>query len=150
MSSQPLPALRGNFVLVRADELRLLLPQDQVGAAGYLDARPEPADEPGLLKAPGQERVFAALSSRMSLLPSCPSERFVVTTLGQGAVGGESISWCWDELQVLIDVELRPTALPVTLVAPETPIACWVEHAGDLAFLCDATRLQEFALAQRS
>ena len=41
-----LPPLRGNFVLLRADGLQLLLPQQEVGAAQYLDARPRESSLP--------------------------------------------------------------------------------------------------------
>ena len=139
--------VRGNFVYLRADELRLVLAQDQVGAAEYLDARPQPSAQPGMLRLPGDEegRVFAALSPRMGLLPRLPEERFVVTTLA----GNDDVAWCWSELQVLIDVELRPHALPRVLAAPGMPMSAWVEHAGEMAFLCDARRLQEYVMGRR-
>ncbi|MEO5670257.1 MAG: hypothetical protein ABIR26_06150 [Ramlibacter sp.] len=149
MPTLSLPPLRGNFVLVRADGLRLLFPQEQVGAAGYLEGRPEPGAEPGLLRLPSEseEQSYAALSSEMTLLPECPPERFVVTRLGDGAGG---IGWCWNELQVLIGIELQPRPLPACLVAPTTPALSYVEHGGELAFVCDAQRLHDFALARRS
>lgn len=131
--------------MLRADTLRLLLPQSEVGAAEYLEDRPEPTNEPGLLRLSGEtgERNFAALSPRMTLLPACPAERFVVATLGSA---GDGLGWCWDELKVLIDIELQPQPLPAVLVAPFTPVECYVEHAGELAYLCSADRLAGFAL----
>lgn len=144
--TQPQAPLRGNFVLLRADTLRLLLPQEEVGAAEYLDSRPQATAEPGLLRltGEGQERCFAALSAQMTLLPQCPDERFVVATLGHGS---EKLGWCWDELQVLIDVVVQPHPLPTVLVAPHTPVDCYALHDGELTFLCSADRLTEFALA---
>jgi hypothetical protein len=141
--------LRGNFVLLRADTLRLLLPQEEVGAAEYLEARPESTGEPGLLRlaTDHDERGFAALSAQMTLLPQCPAERFVVAALGDGSDG---LGWCWDDLKVLIDIELQPQPIPAVLVAPDAPVDHYAEHAGELAFLCSARRLTEFALASRS
>ncbi|HSV52352.1 MAG TPA: hypothetical protein VLJ57_09565 [Burkholderiaceae bacterium] len=142
----PTPAFSGNYILLRADTLRLLLPQHEVGAAEYLEAVPGPGETPGLLRhrdAPG-ERQFAALSAQMTLLPLCPADRFVVTALGEH---GNDLAWCWNDVQVLIDVQLQPRPIPAALLAPNTPVDQYVEHAGEIAFLCSARRLREFALA---
>jgi hypothetical protein len=121
--------LRGNFVLLRAGRLRLLLPQQDVGAAEYLDTETA-------------ERSLVALSARMTLLPERPPERFVVAPLNDGS----ELGWCWDELQVLIDIELKPQPLPPSLLTRQTPVSHYVEHEGELAYLCSAQRLSEFAL----
>ena len=138
MSTSTPSTLRGNFVFVRADELRLLIPQDQVGAAEY---------RTGAGQGEEGDRAYAALSAGMTLLDDCPAERFVVTTLGGNSEGP---AWCWNELQVLIGIELKPHPLPATLVGPSTPVGYYAEHQGEIAFLCDAARLQEFALASRN
>ena len=147
MPANSLAPLRGNFVMLRAGDLRLLLPQAEVGAAGYLDTRPVPGDAPGFLRsiAPDDDRCFAALSAQMTLLPQCPPERFVVANIGDSGV-----AWCWDELRVLIDVQLQPHALPAVLVAPHTPVRQYAEHDGEIAFLCEAGKLAGFALANGS
>ena len=44
------PRLRGNFVLLRADTLRLLLPQHEVGAAEYIEGAPGPGSAGGLFE----------------------------------------------------------------------------------------------------
>jgi hypothetical protein len=139
--------VRGNFVLLRAGTLRLLLPQEDVGAAEYLDARPVASAHPGilLLEQDGATRQLVALSERMALLAECPAGRFVAATLG----GGDGTLWCWDDLQVLIDLQLRPQPLPEVLVAPHTPVDSYAQHQGEIAFLCDAGRLAEYALALR-
>lgn len=145
--TRPSPALSGHYVMLRAGTLRLLLPQYEVGAAEYLGAALEPGDEPGLLRqADGQSaRRFAALSEQMTLLPNCPSDRFVATALGEDSDG---VAWCWNEVQVLIDVELQARPLPAVLLAPHTPVEQYVEHAGEIVYLCSARRLREFALGQ--
>jgi hypothetical protein len=134
--------------MLRAGSLRLLLPQEEVGAARYLGVRPEPSGEPGLFRLGDDPagHYLAAISEQMTVLPEWPADRFVVAALGQG---GEGLGWCWDELQVLIEVELQPRPVPAVLVSPHTPVEYYAEHAGELAYLCAATRLTEFALARR-
>lgn len=141
--------LRGNFVMLRAETLRLLLPQTEVGAAEYLEIRPEPTAEPGHLALPDEAaaRRFVAMSAQMTLLPHCPADRFVVAAIGDSC---NSPGWCWDELQVLIDVELQPQPLPAVLLAAETPVDGYAEHSGEIAYLCSARRLAEFALKTRN
>ena len=147
--------LRGNYVLLRADSLRLLLPQHEVGAAEYLAASPEVSEFAGLhrhardLDTPDAvgKRRFAALSMHMKLLTTYPSDRFVVTPLGQG---NDDLGWCWNEVKVLIDVELHPLLVPMVLIAPHTPVDRFVEHDGEIAYLTSAERLRTYALAPRS
>lgn len=145
---RPETASRGSYVLLTAGGLHLLLPQHEVGAAEYLEGELEPTDEPGILKRRGAEstRRFAALSTQMTLLPYCPPGRFLVTPLGGGA---DDLGWCWDELQILIDVELQPRPLPAALLRPGAPVVQYVEFADKLAYLCSANQLREFALAPR-
>jgi hypothetical protein len=129
MSIESSGKLRGNFVLLRAGALRLLLPQDGVGAAEYLDGD-------------ATDRPLAALSAQMTLLAERPPGRFIVAPLNDGS----ELGWCWDELQVLIGIELEPRALPASLLTPQTPVSHYVEYEGALAYLCDAQRVSRFAL----
>lgn len=135
--------LRGNYVLLTADTLHLLLPQEEVGAAEYLESIPEAGDKPGLLKLHDTEnpRRFAALSTRMTLLQNCPPNRFLATPLGEGNV---DLCWCWNELKILIDVELQTLPIPAVLLTPNTPVDRYVEIDGKLAYLCSAQQLNKF------
>ncbi len=146
---QPRATLRGNYVLLTADTLHLLLPQHEVGAAKYLEGALEASEEPGLLKLHGSESPhrFAALSAQMTLLPNCPPERFLVASLGDGS---DDLGWCWKELKILLDVELQPQPLPAVLLAPDAPVDQYVEFDGKLAYLCSARQLCSFALASRN
>ena len=138
--------LHGDFVLLRAGKLRLLLPQQEVGAAEYLEARPQSLpDEPLLLAGDASGRLFAALSDDMVLLRDCPPQRFVVTTLGDDDL---HIGWCWDEMKVLIGVALEPRELPAVLVTPGTPVDAYVLHEGQIAYLSSAARVTAFALGE--
>ncbi len=142
------PALRGNFVLLRADALRLLLPQHEVGGAEYLDARPQCDSRDGVFEVAqgsGTRRV-AALSQQMTLLPQFPADRFMVTMLGSA---GNGIVWAWNEVKVLSDANLQPRSLPPVLCAPDMPLGEYVEDGEGIAFLCSAQRLDELALQAR-
>jgi hypothetical protein len=146
---KPAAAARGNYVLLTADSLQLLLPQDEVGAAEYLDGELEAGEEPGLMKLKGKDdpRRFAALSPQMTLLPHCPPGRFLVTPLGNESDG---LFWCWDELKILIDVKLPINPLPAVLLTPAPPVDRYVELDGRLAFMCSARQMKSYALAART
>lgn len=143
---RPHTAPTDNYVLLTADTLRLLLPQRELGGAEFLEGALEATDRPGLLKRVGDDgpRRYAALSTRMKLLRRCPPERFLVARLG---VASDDLGWCWNELRILANIELRPQPLPRALIAPDSPIDQYVEFEGKLAFLCSAQRLRAFALS---
>jgi hypothetical protein len=63
-------------VVLRADTLRLLLPQADVGAASYLDQLPQAI--PGVFRRGGAagEQAVVALSSQMRPLRQYPKDRF--------------------------------------------------------------------------
>jgi len=135
---------RGNFVLLRADALWLLLPQQEVGAVEYLEAPPDGSlAKPGLFIQQRTEgpRQLAALSSRMTLLDAFPADRTLVT-----ALRGTPIAWCWSEIKVLIDVSVQPRSMPRVLRTPAAPVQEFVEHDDGLAFICDAQALCTYAV----
>lgn len=140
--------LRGNYVLLTADTLRLMLPQEEVGEAEYLDVALEASDEAGLLKPVGDaiSRRFVALSEQMTLLPRCPPDRFLVTSIGEE---NDRLGWCWNEIQILINAEMQAHPLPPILLPPGTPVSYYVEFQGKLAYLCSAQQLSSFAPVPR-
>jgi hypothetical protein len=139
--------LRGNFVLLRADKLRLLLPQDHVGEASYLEEPPEPTELPGVFMRSGEagEDLIVAMSSRMKPLQSFPPDRFFVTKIN--APQGE-VAFGWSDVQVLIDVELRAERLPALLDWEHGLLRSFVEIDGEVAFCCDAQQLTDRAFTQ--
>jgi hypothetical protein len=126
--------MRGNYVMLRAGDLRLVLPQEDVGAAHYLDG------ETGENAAPGYE----ALSADMKPMHMRPRESFIACELHGGP---EGIAWCWDDLRVLIDVELVPVPLPQVLRGTGSPVQAYVELDGEPAFLGNAADVCRYALA---
>lgn len=135
--------LRGNFVMLRADTLRLLLPQREVGAAEYIEGVP-PGGAGGLFEFGEGRQPLAALSSRMELLAQWPPGRFVVTRL---AAGDAELCFAWNEARVLIDAELERRPLPPAMQVPGAPIDGYVEHEGELLFCTSAHHVIEAACA---
>ena len=140
-----------NYVLLRAGSLQLLMKQKEVRPAERLDVLPQPLDGslPGVLHIPGdkKQRCFFALSETMNLLPECPSDRFVTTSL---VFGDESEYWCWSEVRVLVNVALDIQPIPRSILPPHAPLQNFVEQDGNqLAFVCDARQMGEFVLGQR-
>jgi len=133
-------AQRGNFVLLRAGALRLLLAQPEVGAAEYLEPPPVPTAVAGLLRSadPQDRRVHVALSEQLTPLPACPPGRFV----GCELAGGEMpLVWCWDELRVLIDLNFEPIAIPAALLAEGSVVTHYAQVDGAPVFICSAQAL---------
>jgi hypothetical protein len=148
---QALPAVRGHFVLLKTDQLQLLLPQDDVGAATYLPQMPRPVDEhPGMFEFPnddGQVSSFvAALSPQMGLLQQFPEAQFLLTTLKIQ----DGIALCWKDVKVLINAELQPQALPAVMVPPSAAITSYVDFNGELAFFCRGETLMAHVFGARS
>jgi hypothetical protein len=144
-SAQSKP-LRGNYVLLRADTLRLLLPQDEVGSALYLDEPPQASGMPGVFErnTEGGAQVVLALSKGMRPLTEYPGDRFVLTpmTTAQGELG-----FGWNEVTVLIDAHLHAQPLPTALVETASPLREFVEIDGHVVFCCNAARLADFAMS---
>ncbi len=140
---------RGDYVLLSADTLHLLLPRQEVGAAEFLGGTLEPSDEPGLFKRRGVEspRRFAALSAQMNLLLHCPDDRRFVAPIGNGT---DAVAWCWNTLQELPDLESPIYPIPRVLLAPNAPVEQYVEVEGKLAYLCSAHRLRAVAALPES
>ena len=136
--------IRGNYVLLRADGLRLVLPQRDIRSTDYMMSRPVRMDgENGLLHVPGSTdaAVYVAVSAGMQLLEECPADRFISTVLQ-----GLDVHWCWSDVRVLLNAELLPLPLPVSLIAPGTPVREVVAVGGEWAYMCSAETLQQFAL----
>lgn len=141
-------SVQGSYLLLRADGLRLLVPQADVQSTDYMQARPELIEgESGLLHVPGSEdgAVYVAISADMRLLDECPSDRFVSIRFH----GGVDVQWCWSEVRVLIDVQLPCEPLPPVLLAEHTPVRELVAVGEEWAYLCSAEVLQQFALSPR-
>ena len=138
--------LRGNFMLLRADTLRLVLPQADILSTEHFDAKGNAEEHDGFVLLPhgrGSLRV-GALSDRMALSKPFPRERFMVTVLA-----GEEVAWAWSDVKVLADARLEPLALPPALLLPDAPVDACIEDEDGIAFLCTGRRLASFALARR-
>ncbi len=140
--------LHGNFVVLRADKLRLLLPQTDVGTASHLDAQPKATDLPGLFERTDGEggTALVALSPDMLPLGTYPAERFLITAIDtpMGEVG-----FGWSEVSVLIDARLQAQPVPQVLLDPHTPVNEFVEIDGEVVFCSDRERLAAHVFANQ-
>jgi hypothetical protein len=138
--------MTGNFVVLRADSLRLLLPQQEVGAAEYVERSPTASGQPGVFEHGAGEvaRFVMALSQQMRPLPAFPDGRFVLTAL----LTQECELWfAWNEVRVLIDAALVRHPLPPAMRMPGAPIDSYVEHEGELLLCSTAERVITYAAA---
>ena len=132
-------------VFLRADNLRLLIPQTEVAAIGHLDARPEPSGLPGLLAVPGRDDAcYLVLSGDFGLLDSCPDNRFVTTRMYTD--DGMETFWCWEEARVLLDFAPEIHPIPDVLLTAKSPLREYALMDEQLVFLCHAETLQNLTL----
>jgi hypothetical protein len=137
--------LHGDFVLLQAGTLRLLLPQNEVGAARYIESQPVPSPRRGLLRLDEDGSVCVALSDAMELLPECPPERFILAPFSQVR---PDVGWCWDRLRVLIGARLQVTRLPAVLIGRDTPVRGYVDLDGEVAYLTSAADMCRYSLPE--
>lgn len=133
---------RGNFVVLRAGALRLLLPHEDVGAAEHMGEAPVGTAQAGVfeLEVPGERRAVVALSEQLRPLERFPAGRFVLARLH----GGEA--WfAWDEVRVLIEAAVEPCRLPPAMRSPGGPIDGYVQLGGELLLCATASRVLAYA-----
>lgn len=133
--------MRGDFVLLRADSLRLLLPQRDVSSTVYIDQTPVATAEPGVFvlgDKPGGAQAVLALSARMDLLDTFPPDRFLLTRF-TGSHRGTALAWT--EVRVLIDTELEFHAMPAVMQGRRELVDAYVEIDRELAFCTTAQRM---------
>ena len=133
--------MRGDFVLLRADSLRLLIPQRDVSSTEYIDQAPVATAEPGIFvfgDGQGTEQAVLALSEQMARLDRFPPDRFVLTRFTGPR---QETALAWTEVRVLIDAELEFHALPAVMQGGGGLIDAYVEIDRELAFCTTAQRM---------
>ena len=138
--------MRGNFVMLRADTLRLLLPQQDVSSTEYIDRMPSGTAAAGIFshsEADSAARNVVALSDQMHALATFPGDRFLLTRLADAQ---HELSFAWNEVRVLIDAELEQRALPAVMQGPDAMVESYLELDGELVFCISAQRLVSQAL----
>lgn len=141
------PPERGRYALLRADTLRLLIPQAALGDTQHLNQRPVASDIPGLLTLPGRDDTcFLVLSEQLHLLDHCPDNRYVTTKMT--AEDGTEMHWCWTEVRMLIDFIPQIHPVPEVLLRASSPLRHYAIMDGEPVFPCSAQILQELVLSQ--
>lgn len=141
----------GNFVLLRADNIRLLFPESQIGVPEYLQDNlsvVDGADGMGLFCVNNEKNghVYMALSDQIQILKEPPVNRSVVTPI-RSAEGGE-VRWCWSEVKNISQHSVYLQTLAPAMLVSDTLVSHFAEVDGNLAFLCDAGQLLHHALAE--
>ena len=133
--------VRGDFVVLRADSLSLLLPQHDVNVSEYLEQAPSPTDSNGIYalgEVDGRTQRVAALSSEMKLMHEFPAGRFVLTRLS----GSQDLLLAWNEVRVMMDTAFEFCPLPEVLRGRVGLIDAYVVlDDGVVAFCTTANRL---------
>jgi hypothetical protein len=140
MTQETTITMRGDYVLLRADRLRLLVPQRTVLGTDYRDQTPRPTDLPGvhaLADVAGVTRRVVALSEDMQPLENFPADRFLLTRLS----ADPDCAMAWNEVRVLIDTELSFHDLPDVLKGVTQRVDAYVELDGELAFCTTPDRI---------
>ncbi|HMA08872.1 MAG TPA: hypothetical protein VKP68_13450 [Ramlibacter sp.] len=139
----------GNFVMLRADSLRLLLPQQEVGAAEYIEQAPRALPQPGWFEYGSGEgaRPVIALSGQMTPLVAFPADRFVLTRF---SLDGSDLLFAWNEVRVLIEAQLQAHLLPPSMRTADGPISGYVERDGEVLLCSTAGQVMAYAAAHGS
>jgi hypothetical protein len=137
------PAAAG-AVLLRAGALRLLVPQQEVGAAEYIEGMPAPTPQRGCFEAtlPDGGRMVVALSELLRPLDDFPAGRFLLTRL---QAPGSELCFAWDEVRVVAETGLERHPLPPALRTAQGPIDGYVQHGGEVLLCTTAQRLLAYA-----
>jgi hypothetical protein len=136
-SSHSPRTIRGDHVLLRIGSLRLLLPQEEVGAAVHVEQHAEEGS------ATSRSNLgFISLDEELRPLPMLPADRFIAVTIGNH----EDVAWCWDGIELLPNMEIQVRELPAALRAPYTPVEAFAVVKGEIVFLCHSERLRRYAL----
>jgi hypothetical protein len=129
------------YVLVCADAVHLILPQQDLGESIYLECDPALTAEPGVFSmatGEGKSIPVIALSENLAPLEVFPSSRFVLTRL----IGPQTLFFAWSEVRVLGRIAINSMPLPPILCPSEAPLETYtVLDKGQLAFCTSAAQL---------
>ncbi len=120
--------LQGDYVLLRADNLNLLVSQETLTDIHYLHDRRMIASQcithPQQLMRiiadaeSSQTPTFTALSASLTLLPEIPQSRFVATEHSMAP----GVQWCWNDVRLLNKVSLPLSSIPMLLKTDISPV----------------------------
>ncbi len=145
MDEQTLSTEQGKYVLLRADKLRLLMPQTEIDAIEHLDSQPQPSEIPCFLTMPdGGDTCYLVLSDDFTLLETCPDDRFVTTRITTEE--GMETEWCWSETRVLQDFTPEIYEIPAILLNTASPLRQYTLMDNQPVFVCSSYTLQQLLL----
>lgn len=138
-------SLRGDFVFLRADGLRLLMPLHDIVQMSYF----EDAEAAQAFHHLSQGTTFeivtqqheeqqdglgnVAVSQDLKLLPSLPDDRYILTQMA-----GAYVRFAWAEMAILTDQTLPAEPIPAQFLQDSCPLTALVSFAEQPAFFCRA------------
>lgn len=148
--------LQGDYVLLRSDTLRLLVPQSGMAEIVHLQNRVAASEkcladvaqlsefmvddhaDGNAEKTDNQEAKnnlhFVSLSDHLTLQNHVPNNRFVVTTHNETP----DLRWCWSEVHLFNHADMLVSPLPPLLCTDITPLQAVITLDKDVqAFYCD-------------
>lgn len=141
--------ITGDFVLLSADNTKILLPQEHVGTATYLEQNTQwqqSTDYPGVFLTDAViGKYFIALSDTLKPIQTHIDNRFIAVPL---EFTNQSFLWCWSSVQILMNTSFTLHEITNTLLAEKTPTTQFIEHDNDIVFVCHANRLVDYALSE--
>lgn len=133
--------VRGDFVLLGADSLLLLLPQHDVNVSEYLERAPTPTARGAIFTlddVDGRQKHVAALSDRMKIMDVFPSDRFLLTRLS----GNHELLLAWTEVRVMMGTAFEFHPIPEILRSKTGLVDAYVVlEDGKVAFCTTAGRV---------
>lgn len=140
--------IKGDYVLVRADALRLLFPLAEVVNTSYLEAGRYSLNSTEDLQAlddPNAKPVYMAISAKMELLPEISDKRFIMTRFVDA-----NIFWCWNEMVILTDLNLPIQSIPANFLQAHTPLKDIVMIDDKPVFVCHSIGFFTYIFRERS
>ncbi len=140
-----------DYVLLRADSLRLMVLRSQVLSIAHIQDRRQAdnlliTDQDDLrdrIDIPSQG--FVSLSQTLDIMPQIPKNRFVQTTWKLVP----HIVWCWSEVRLMNHIDLQETPIALCLKTSHMPVSGITMLSDEQhAFTCHTDALLAYVLAK--
>lgn len=128
--------VKGDFVFLRADGLKLLFPLDDVAHTAYLGKETNtPIGSSHLVMDTAKENDITndlAISETLQLLPELPKDRFILVQMK-----GIDVRLCWSEMSIMTNRQLTVEWIPLQFLQEGAPLRALVMIDEQPVFFCD-------------
>ncbi len=139
-----------DYVLLRAENTRLLLLQEQMLRIAHIHDRHQVGDylasdaETLMSGIADKKPLFVALSETLTLLPYMPEGRYVQTTWQITP----DVHWSWSEVRLLNQISIVKQPVPVSIRTSHMPVDGIVTLSdGTVALSCDSSALLQYIIS---